>query len=408
MSLKKWRKNKGQEFLCLMREELKELMERITPDYYDKFTCIADKCPITCCQEWKIAVDADTNRRWKKIMPPEDVTEQKKNLSAYTTHKDGTRVIGLDENHQCPFLSSDKLCRLVCTYGDKVLSETCTIFPREVHRFDNHEEATLVPCCPAVIDLWKEKADFPTNNSQIRLEKESLLFSIRDRIIEMIQNEEQPVEDALLQSFYIMLELYNGGPSEDLVQEYFSEDTLKQLQEAIFKVELPELDTFEECNELLLDVSENYRKEGLYKKYLDPVTSLAERISEEYDENEMLDKWTAFKKEFSQYDQLIRNFLENEMFSDLVMPDGNLEQMVIQMQWIAMEYTVIRQSIFLKWMQDGCKKLIYETVRDYLVIITRMTGYDEEDIYEYLENSFESLIWDWGYFALIVGKDNDL
>ena len=25
-------------------------------------------------------------------------------------------------------------------------------------------------------------------------------------------------------------------------------------------------------------------------------------------------------------------------------------------------------------------------------------------IYEYLENSFESLLWDWGYFALIIGK----
>ena len=46
----------------------------------------------------------------------------------------------------------------------------------------------------------------------------------------------------------------------------------------------------------------------------------------------------------------------------------------------------------------------YETVRDYLVVITRMTGYDEEDIYEYLENSFESLLWEWGYFALIVGN----
>ena len=384
---------------------MKELMERITPDYYDKFTCIADKCPITCCQEWKIAVDADTNRRWKKIMPPEDVAEQKKNLSAYTTHKDGTRVIGLDENQQCPFLSDDKLCRLVCTYGDKVLSQTCTVFPREVHKFDNHEEATLVPCCPAVIDLWKEKADFPINNSQIKPEKESLLFSIRENIIEMVQNTEQPVEDALLQSFYIMLELYNGESSEDLVQEYFSEDTLKQLQEAIFKVELPELDTFEECNELLLDISENYRKEGLYKKYLDPVTSLAEQISEEYDENEMIDKWTAFKKELAQYDQLIRNFLANEMFSDLVMPDGDLQQTVIRMQWIAMEYTVIRQSIFLKWMQDGCGKIEHETVRDYIVVITRMTGYDEEDIYDYLSNSFKTLEWDWGYFALIVGKN---
>ena len=33
-----------------------------------------------------------------------------------------------------------------------------------------------------------------------------------------------------------------------------------------------------------------------------------------------------------------------------------------------------------------------------------MTGYENDDIYEYLENSFEAPIWDWGYFALIVGK----
>lgn len=79
-----------------------------------------------------------------------------------------------------------------------------------------------------------------------------------------------------------------------------------------------------------------------------------------------------------------------------------MEQMVIQMQWIAMEYTTIRQSLFLKWMLDGCGELAYETVRDYMVVITRMTGYEEEDIVEYLQNSFESLVWDWGYFALIV------
>lgn len=82
----------------------------LTPDYYDKFTCIADKCPITCCKEWKIAVDADTNRRWKKLLPPDNVPECRKNLSAYTTKKDGQRVIGLDAMHRCPFLDDVKLC----------------------------------------------------------------------------------------------------------------------------------------------------------------------------------------------------------------------------------------------------------------------------------------------------------
>ena len=41
-------------------------------------------------------------------------------------------------------------------------------------------------------------------------------------------------------------------------------------------------------------------------------------------------------------------------------------------------------------------------VREYMVVISRMTGYEDEDIREYLENSFAELIWDWGYFALII------
>lgn len=65
-------------------------------------------------------------------------------------------MIRLEEDHRCPFLADDKLCCLVSAYGDSVLSETCTVFPREVHAFADHEEETLMPCCPAVIDLWKE------------------------------------------------------------------------------------------------------------------------------------------------------------------------------------------------------------------------------------------------------------
>ena len=27
------------------------------PDYYDEFTCIADKCKDTCCSGWQIVID---------------------------------------------------------------------------------------------------------------------------------------------------------------------------------------------------------------------------------------------------------------------------------------------------------------------------------------------------------------
>ena len=92
---------------------MKTERKKIRPDYYDEFSCIAGQCPITCCQEWKIAVDADTNRRWKKVLPPDtmpgcaksrsldqvsgDSKNCGKNLSTYTCMKDGIRVIGLDE-----------------------------------------------------------------------------------------------------------------------------------------------------------------------------------------------------------------------------------------------------------------------------------------------------------------------
>ena len=378
-------------------------MQRIRPDYYEKFICIADKCPITCCQEWKIAVDADTNRRWKKILPPEDMADKKKNLSAYTMQKDDMRVIGLDENRHCPFLADSKLCRLVSAYGDKVLSKTCTDFPREVHIFQNHEEETLMPCCPAVLDLWKEEEiHFP--EVYVPWKTNMLFFQIRQKIIESFQNNKKSVENSLLETFYVLLELSKDTLSKERILDYFSEDTLLQLQAAIDEVELPVLDTVAECNELLLDLAVNYRKEGLYQKYLNPVADLAEHLFERYEKEEILEKWMLFQRKLLPHQKLLHNFLANEVFSDLLVPGGNLKQMVIKMQWIAMEYTAIRQSLFLKWLNDGGQELSYETVRDYVVVITRMMGYDEEDIYEYLTNSFETLVWDWGYLALIVGK----
>lgn len=383
---------------------------RIHPDFFEQFTCIADKCPLTCCQEWKIAVDEETNQRWKKLAPSKTVSVQKKALSEYIIEKDGERVIGLNPVHRCPFLSENKLCRLVRAYGDEVLSETCTVFPREVHEFEGHEEETLMPCCPAVIDLWRAAGtvQFPevpgVGHDGDNEGEEMILLQIREQIIRLLQKEQKPLREALLESFYILLEFHKETLSEHFVSEYFSDKTLEELETAIREVEVPLADTIAECSELLQDLAVNYRKEGLYLCYLDPVIEEAEALSDGFDAQELTEKWMAFQSQFLQYEPLLRCFLQNEVFSDLVMPEGNLEQMILQLQWIAITCTAIRQSLFLKWIREGEGPLSYEDVRDYMVVISRMTGYDEEDVREYLVNSFETLVWDWGYFALIVGN----
>lgn len=375
-------------------------MRRVRPDYYEKFQCIADRCTITCCQEWKIGVDNETNRKWKKLLPPDTVVDKKKNLSAYTVKKDGMRVIALDEKHRCPFLNEEKLCRLLCTYTDRVLSDTCTQFPREVHRFSTHEEETLMPCCPAVIDIWKdaEKIVFP----KVDREYKNLLFVIREHMMELLEDSTQRLEDQLKQGFYILLELNKQDSlTMQLINEYFSGESVAQLREAISQIPMNELDSMDECNELLQDLVVNYQKEGLYKKYLDPILLQAKQLSETYAADTMCEDLQLFEKQFRQWQPLLRKFLLNEFYSDLLVPDGDLESMIVSMQWIGMEYAVIRHSVFLKWLER--KQFTYEELRDYMVVITRMTGYEKEDIVEYLQNSFESLVWDWGYFALVTG-----
>ena len=375
-------------------------MRRVRPDYYEKFQCIADRCTITCCQEWKIGVDNETNRKWKKLLPPDTVVDKKKNLSAYTVKKDGMRVIALDEKHRCPFLNEEKLCRLLCTYTDRVLSDTCTQFPREVHRFSTHEEETLMPCCPAVIDIWKDAKEivFP----KVDREYKDLLFAIREHMMELLEDSTQRLEDQLKQGFYILLELNKQDSlTMQLINEYFSGESVAQLREAIAQIPMDELDSMDECNELLQDLAVNYQKEGLYKKYLDPILLQAKQLSETYAADMMCEDLQLFEKQFRQWQPLLRKFLLNEFYSDLLVPDGDLESMIVSMQWIGMEYAVIRHSVFLKWLER--KQFTYEELRDYMVVITRMTGYEQEDIVEYLQNSFESLVWDWGYFALVTG-----
>lgn len=389
-------------------------MKNYQPDYYNNFKCIADKCSITCCQEWKIAVDDATNRKWKKLSA-DKVSGKSDNLSSYTCHKDDSLVIKLDEKHRCPFLSKDKLCHLVMTYSDEVLSETCALFPREIHWFSTHEERTLMPCCPAVIDLWCEKPvtfpviSEPRNNL-------STVFLIRDNLIKLISDQGLSVEQALLDGLYILLELYKNQPITNAhIQEYFSDQTLNELNTAMEDIHIPTEDTFIECNELLQDLSVNYRKEGLYTAFLQPVLTEACRYSNIYsqsDNNSMSRTLQTSQKQFcsmlTDYDIVFRNYLANELFSDLISPEASstkkiIEHMIIKMQWIMIEYTTIRQSLFLWYSHNANSPLTYETIREHIVIISRMTGYDDDDIREYLENSFAKLIWDWGYAALIMG-----
>lgn len=369
------------------------MMREIKVDFYDRFKCVASDCPITCCKEWKISVDDVTCEKWKRTKWNAcDKEKMTAYLADYLTKKDGSTVIALNKTKECPFLNQQKLCKLVLDYGDNILSKTCMEFPRQVHEFENRREFSMASCCPVVVDILHESKEVSFRHN-IDGTEENSLFQMRSLLIDCMKNKNYTPEKALLMGFYLLLE-----SEEDVA---FTAEDLKELSEVVEHIEYSAEDTFAECNEIFLDMTENYRKQGIYRDFLEELTQLAEHI-----ENGLamdVEKETEqFEEVFMVYEDLFRNYLVSEFYGQLLLPDYEWEDMVVAMQWIGIEYAMMRHTVFLSWKIH--KKLDYEQVRETIVYIARMTGYDDEDIREYLEECFESLIWEWGYFAFITGN----
>lgn len=392
-------------------------MKIVKPTYYDEFQCTASKCPITCCQEWKISVDDETYKKWKSLTPPDTMKTRKKELKAFTTYKDNVCIIGLGKGHRCPFLNADKLCNIVSAYGDDKIPETCRVFPREIHEYHTRTEYSLMPCCPEVVDMLNRLKRFEiVEVDEEKEEKTSFLteegyLRIRDFFCDMAQKEENTPEKNLLMIYFMALDILHSGFMRDdmeaaeylvAMEHYTDKGMLKELSEGVDKLQFEDRDAFQERNELLLDIAENYRKEGLYRPYLDEITLYAEELTQNYNAIDLNRETVTFWKAFEEYRPLMRKLLAAEIYADSMLPDGNMITIVTKLQWLAMEFTVICHILFLHWVKH--KELPYEKVRDTIVIISRMMGYEEEDVTDYLKNSFEKLIWDFGYFAMIVGN----
>lgn len=376
---------------------------------YDQFHCIADQCTFTCCQEWRIGVDKKTLQKWKglKLASGAEMDNQQELKLEQCVKKDGAGyVITLGKDKKCPFLNKNKLCRLVLELGEDHLSETCTTFPRQINEFEDRTEYSLDTGCPAVVDLLLKQTDVISFNQEgSQTSHEAILYDVRELILNIMIQANYSLPERMMITFYVLLEILEQKElTKEKVESYKASKVIQPVADAIRGMRFNLADTFFECNELFLDIAQNYRKQKLYVDYLEPIARLAEKLEAEYDERLILEKAQRFEKAFLTYEKLINNYLLAEVFGNCLMPDMCLEDVIMGFEWITLEYTILKQAIFLRWSLEGEKALEYTMIRDYINVISRVTGYESSDIKEYLENSFESRIWEWGYLALIVGN----
>ena len=399
-----------------MSENRKPVIE---PDFYGDFHCIGGQCSFTCCKEWKIAVDHETKKRWRKMDVPETVlesgrvpkhaclsTSDKAQLSQFVVKKDGGEIIELLPNMRCPFLEDSDLCRLVLDYGEECLSETCHVFPRETHEFSDRTERTLVSCCPEIVDRLHALhelhfTNLPYQERAFLLKGNDKLFKIRNIMMYWLKDASVSNEVNLKRCLFMLLDLLEKKTKGKTLDpaECLKEEDVAKLTEMILAMPKDAQASIEEQNALFLDITENYRKEGRYQGLLNPLYAMAEQLSQEFEEADAvrMDEISALHAEVvAAYAPLLRNYLVAEAFATLLIPGCTLRDMVLQLEWMIMEYVLIVHAMVLQRLCEDAP-LAYPKARELLILIARMTGYDGDEIEEYLSDSFENPVWPWGY-----------
>lgn len=140
-------------------------MEGYVLSLYPDFSCIADRCPASCCSGWKITVDQESYQRFVQLGDD----ELRQDILANLVEQDGTFRFANRQNGACAMLDADGLCRIQRNTREEMLCHTCRKFPRITAELSGYDMVclSLAASCPVVAEyimdgsiawLWLEES----------------------------------------------------------------------------------------------------------------------------------------------------------------------------------------------------------------------------------------------------------
>lgn len=118
-------------------------MRQVMPPTYRTFRCIAGACPDSCCTDWEIVLDEESEVFYHTI--PGALGERLR--KAMVLDKDGDTIFQ-EKDSRCPFWNAQHLCDIQTQLGEAALCETCRQFPRLVQDYGDFAEYDLSIACP--------------------------------------------------------------------------------------------------------------------------------------------------------------------------------------------------------------------------------------------------------------------
>lgn len=225
------------------------------PDYYKKFSCIADKCPDTCCGKWQIVIDDDSLEKYEDYNG-----EYRDELRRKVNWKEG--VFRHGRSGKCAFLRDDMLCDMYIHMGKNSLCTTCREYPRHTEEFENVREVSLSLSCPEVARILMNITDKVTFVAEEDDEDEvfddfdyflySNLEDIREEILNVIQDRSVDIRSRIERVIQIGASAQRHYDEGDLVM--WDECEEQDKPEICRKIEFcPEHSNTEINNEVFLD-----------------------------------------------------------------------------------------------------------------------------------------------------------
>ena len=159
-------------------------MKQVVPNYYDSFTCIADRCRHNCCIGWEIDIDPETYEKYKKV-PGDFGVRLRCGISCGETP-----CFRLGDGDRCVFLNDRGLCDIILNLGEDALCDICTLHPRFRNFFDDRTELGLGLCCEEAcrIILGQEEVTVLCGSDSAEDSGDAEFFADRDRVFEILQD----------------------------------------------------------------------------------------------------------------------------------------------------------------------------------------------------------------------------